>query len=625
MCTIRHRLVSGILGTFLLLPGFALAQQPTAPSGIGVVTAIQGQATVSRQARPDPASLRFKDDVFFRDQITTKEHSSVRLLLGGKGVLTVREQSQVTLDETVAPDGGRRSILSLLAGKIGAAIAHTLMRPGEEIEVRTPNAVAAVRGTVLIAEYIPPKQSAEAPKPVLLASSEPGPFLAQAQGASGGQSNFFVLSGSVTITPLGQPPVTVGAMQSLQVTATSGGVQAGAVQNITPAQAAQASQGLEMAKSHTGEAEGSANVQAQAQIAAEVGAAIVLALTGESGTNTGGGSNNSGCNPCVPPPPPPAINPEITENVLPSGPILTMSHAGIAFPNTPIATFSGGDVEPVVPLDVTGTGRVAGYTPIVVTSPLLEATGTTITHAGSLIALNDFTLEGFTTTVPLVQISGTSVTNTGGPLFSLDGASEVSTYGPLLGLDTGATASLAGLIGATGASTVKLGPADAVTIPTGTSLTATAPLFSLSGGSDLTTSGGGSLVWMDPSTLTLSAPILSLSSSSAILSGSVLRTIDSTVTGGAAGGLVSLQNSTLSLQGGSLLDSQNSTLSFAAPMVSLTASGAYSDIVSGQSGSPLFRLSGGSLSLTGNGALLTASADASSGSWSAVSAGGSLL
>ncbi|HYL82289.1 MAG TPA: FecR family protein [Candidatus Acidoferrum sp.] len=304
MCTIRHRLVSGTLGAILLLPPiFAQAQQPTAPSGIGVVTAIQGQATVSRQARPDPASLRFKDDVFFRDQIITKERSSVRLLLGGKGVLTVREQSQVTLDETVAPDGGRRSVLSLLAGKIGAAIARTLMRPGEEIEVRTPNAVAAVRGTVLIAEYIPPKQSAEAPKPVLLASSEPGPFLAQAQGASGGQSNFFVLSGSVTITPLGQPPVTVGAMQSLQVTATPGGVQAGAVQNITPAQAAQAAQGLDAAKPHTGEAEGSANVQAQAEIAAAVASTIVETLTGEPATTTTTGG------PAIPAVPPVPLRP----------------------------------------------------------------------------------------------------------------------------------------------------------------------------------------------------------------------------------------------------------------------------------------------------------------------------
>ncbi|HYL82288.1 MAG TPA: hypothetical protein VEU07_15840, partial [Candidatus Acidoferrum sp.] len=134
-----------------------------------------------------------------------------------------------------------------------------------------------------------------------------------------------------------------------------------------------------------------------------------------------------------------------------------MNQAGIAFPKTPIATFSGGDVEPVLPLDVTGTGRPAGYTPIVVTSPLLEATGKTITHAGPLIALNDFTLEGYDSAVPLVQISGTSVTNTGGAVFSLSGASEVSTYGPLLGLDTGANASLAGLIDATGASTVELG------------------------------------------------------------------------------------------------------------------------------------------------------------------------
>lgn len=268
MRTIRRQLVSGILGAVLLFsPGAASAQQAPAGQGIGVVTAIQGQATVARQAGPEPASLRFKDDVFFRDQITTKERSTVRLLLGGKGVLTVREQSQVTLDETVAPDGGRRSVLSVLAGKIGAAIARSLMGPGDEVEIRTPDAVAAVRGTVFIVEYIPPQKSAESAKPVLLASSAPGPFLAQAQTGGLGTSNFFVLSGQVIVTPQGQPALTLGPLQAVSVAATPAGLQAGAVRNITPAEAAQAAQGLQTGRPNMGEADTSKMAQVEAAAA----------------------------------------------------------------------------------------------------------------------------------------------------------------------------------------------------------------------------------------------------------------------------------------------------------------------------------------------------------------------
>jgi hypothetical protein len=161
--------------------------------------------------RCSPASLRFRDDVFFRDLITTRERSTVRLLLGGRGTLTIREQSQVTLDESVAPDGTRQSVLVLLAGKIGAAIARALMGSGESVEIHTPNAVAAVRGTVLIAEYLPPQGRVAAPQPVLLASAAPQGFLAQAPGAPGGTSNFLVLSGQAINTPQGQSPLALGS------------------------------------------------------------------------------------------------------------------------------------------------------------------------------------------------------------------------------------------------------------------------------------------------------------------------------------------------------------------------------------------------------------------------------
>ena len=246
------------------------------------MTAVQGQATVSRVSLSQPAALRFKDDVFFHDQITTKERATVRLLLGGKGTLTIREQSQVTLEESATPEGARRSVLGLVSGKVGAAIAHGLMKPGESVEIRTPNAVAAVRGTVLIAEYIPPPENATASKPILLASAAPGPFLAQASG-TGGTSNFVVLSGQVNVTVTGQPPIILGPLQAVQVTATPTGVQSGAVQTITPAQAAQAAQGLGPVKPQTsGDAGGGKVAQAQVQVAAAVTNVILQQTAGQA-------------------------------------------------------------------------------------------------------------------------------------------------------------------------------------------------------------------------------------------------------------------------------------------------------------------------------------------------------
>src|ERR1700756_1840792 len=50
----------------LLLASSALALEP-----VGVVTNVEGVATVARVALPNPRPLQFKDDLFLRDRITT--------------------------------------------------------------------------------------------------------------------------------------------------------------------------------------------------------------------------------------------------------------------------------------------------------------------------------------------------------------------------------------------------------------------------------------------------------------------------------------------------------------------------------------------------------------------------
>jgi hypothetical protein len=135
----------GVATLAMLVPPPAAAQTSEA---VGVVTTLDGRATVARPALTSPLSLKFKDDVFGRDRINTQENSLVRVLLGGKAILTVRELSQVTITE----DAGR-AVVTLPDGKVVLAVAKQRMRPGESIEIRTPNAVAAVRGSILAVGY----------------------------------------------------------------------------------------------------------------------------------------------------------------------------------------------------------------------------------------------------------------------------------------------------------------------------------------------------------------------------------------------------------------------------------------------------------------------------------------
>jgi len=132
------------------LPAVAAAQSD---ESAGVVTAVNGDATLIRAvAAARPVSLRMRDEIFVRDRIHTQPRSLVRVLLGGKALITVRELSVMTVTE----EAGRVTV-DLQSGKVGVAVVKGRMRPGEVIEIRTPNATAAVRGTVFVVEVDPVK------------------------------------------------------------------------------------------------------------------------------------------------------------------------------------------------------------------------------------------------------------------------------------------------------------------------------------------------------------------------------------------------------------------------------------------------------------------------------------
>src|SRR6266700_8420251 len=128
-----------------LFPTFAWSQGER----VGVVTTLEGNVTARRAVLPQPVPLKFKDDVFFRDTITTGDQSLARVLLGGTSIVKVRERSVVTITESPG-----RSYISLESGKIGLAVAREKLAPGESVDVRTPNAVVGVRGTVIVAEVV---------------------------------------------------------------------------------------------------------------------------------------------------------------------------------------------------------------------------------------------------------------------------------------------------------------------------------------------------------------------------------------------------------------------------------------------------------------------------------------
>jgi hypothetical protein len=147
-----HRTTHAVLATAiatLATASFAAAQERA-----GVVTTLEGKVTVVRAASPELTPLKFRDAIFVRDRITTGKESFARILLGGKAVVTIREFSAVTITEVPGV-----ATVAVGSGRVAVAVARERMRPGDLVEVRTPNAVAGIRGTVIVAEVFDAQRS----------------------------------------------------------------------------------------------------------------------------------------------------------------------------------------------------------------------------------------------------------------------------------------------------------------------------------------------------------------------------------------------------------------------------------------------------------------------------------
>src|SRR5688572_24309881 len=140
------RIVTRTLGTLSLALSVAISAPAWGQERVGIVTTVIGPVTVTRASLPG-APLKFKDDVLLRDRVTTGDNAITRILLGGKVIVTARERSTLTITEVPGV-----STIDLTSGRIAVAVDRTRMKPGERVDVRTPNAIAGVRGTVLIVE-----------------------------------------------------------------------------------------------------------------------------------------------------------------------------------------------------------------------------------------------------------------------------------------------------------------------------------------------------------------------------------------------------------------------------------------------------------------------------------------
>jgi hypothetical protein len=129
---------STTLALLMLLIGAGLASAgPGQP--VAVVSTLSGDVTVARPGGSTP--LKFKDEIFRNDIISTGDQSIVRLLVRDKALVAIQQRSVVALGE----EQGNLT-LELRAGRVGLDAVGRRLGADEFLQIDTPNARAALRG-----------------------------------------------------------------------------------------------------------------------------------------------------------------------------------------------------------------------------------------------------------------------------------------------------------------------------------------------------------------------------------------------------------------------------------------------------------------------------------------------
>ncbi len=209
--TCRLVLLIPVVSWLTLGPGTPSAAAAP-PQEAGVVTAVTGPVTVTRPfASTHP--LKVRDGLHWGDVVEAPQDATAQLLLAQKATVTVRELSRLELRQEALATGVRY-VVELLAGKIRISVDRALMRPGEEVQVRSRNAVASARGTDFIVDVVEGSQG-----PTYGLPNVPG-LRAPEGPAPSSETLVYTLSGVVEVTTHEGGPgrvVRIGAGEAARV------------------------------------------------------------------------------------------------------------------------------------------------------------------------------------------------------------------------------------------------------------------------------------------------------------------------------------------------------------------------------------------------------------------------
>ena len=130
----------------LIFSATAVFAQDTNP--VGIITATQGEVTISDESGTFEAVAG--TPVKLGDTIETGEESGVKILFDDDSLFSLGDNTSVVITEFIYTPQERKSISNITKGKMRAII-ESVESATSDIEIKTPNGVAGIKGTTLYA------------------------------------------------------------------------------------------------------------------------------------------------------------------------------------------------------------------------------------------------------------------------------------------------------------------------------------------------------------------------------------------------------------------------------------------------------------------------------------------
>ncbi len=135
----------------LVCSGFVEGQTYRGGPVVGAVSEVKGRVEVRRFGKPTGLWAEERTEIFRDDLLEVARGGEVKILFSDESVVTAAGGSRFKIEQYVFRKKERRSIFSLLKGRVRAFVSGHMRN--DVFEIRTPTAVAGVRGTDFEVEH----------------------------------------------------------------------------------------------------------------------------------------------------------------------------------------------------------------------------------------------------------------------------------------------------------------------------------------------------------------------------------------------------------------------------------------------------------------------------------------